>query len=121
MPKFDTSAEAVERRAQALNRLGCHLAAATLRALAAERDDLRMCAEAEADAVNDIKADRDRLAAENVRMREALVKARDRIECEDWVGTCGCGVTAGPCECLDEHNAILAMIDEALTGGADNG
>jgi hypothetical protein len=98
----DTSAEAVERLAKALKRdidwrpgSLCADAAATLRALAAERDSfrnyyLRMLEKADArdaparyefwrdkaieadDAGQAAVADRDRLAAENARLREAL-------------------------------------------------
>lgn len=80
MTPVDTSAAGIDYAIHGLRSIACdevgdealEVAAATLRALLAERDDARMCADAEAEAANEFKAERDRLAAEVGRLREAL-------------------------------------------------
>ncbi len=110
MREIDTSAEAVERLAAIMdskaagtsNSLGdawgdfwCGNAAATLRAIAAERDEwLNRLHEAQVDslqaydAMEAAEADRDRLAAENARLREALQRWQ-HYGCPDCEGDCG--------------------------------
>jgi hypothetical protein len=54
-------------------------------------------------------------------IRSLLLELRERVEGEDYIGTCGC-VSKRPkskppeeyCSCLQEHNAMLAKIDAAL-------
>jgi len=105
----DTSAEAVERLTNAvlydMQRMtpGTHNGAvvATMRALAAERDDLdHMCKLAIAQRIA-AETDRDRLAAEVARLREALIRLRD---C-DW--TIGRG---------DRMDPVRDIARAALTG-----
>ena len=54
-------------------------------------------------------------------VRGLLVKLRERIESEDYIGTCGC-VSRRPkgktweevCACLRDHNKLLAEIDAGI-------
>lgn len=54
------------------------------------------------------------------KIRRALVVAKNRIECEDYQGTCGCDPAwkaagrIGLCPCAQEHQSILDQINEAL-------
>ena len=50
----------------------------------------------------------------------ALQTARERIQCEDWQGTCGCDAAwkaagrVGLCPCAQENQDILDLLDAAL-------
>ena len=85
----DTSAEAIDRLTKRLGRkasLKAHgvwcstkaLAAATLRALAAERDAYQREMQATSQQADMLLAERDRLAAQVAKLREALAKIASR-------------------------------------------
>lgn len=123
----DTSAEAVERLAKALKRdidwrpgSLCADAAATLRALAGERDALAInlaAKEAAAQsALDDAWADRDRLAAEVARLRGALEGMLAAFEYD--------GATEGECNACHAARTALAGDTPAVpfltTGSGDD-
>jgi len=82
MSSEDTSTEAVERMAHWIEEhpFGCQIARA-LRALAAERDALVLRLDAETQIANELKADRDRLAAERDDALAALAAYRMENGC----------------------------------------
>lgn len=46
---------------------------------------------------------------------DALKIAHERIECEDYVGTCGCQMRrTGRCPCREDHDEILGKISDAI-------
>lgn len=62
-----------------------------------------------------------------VRGRGSKLVARERIEVEDWQGTCGCDQAwkaagrIGLCPCAKEHQDIMDQIDAALAEYANAG
>jgi len=50
----------------------------------------------------------------------ALERAQERIQCEDWQGTCACDAAwkaagrVGLCPCAQEHQDMLDLMDAAL-------
>jgi hypothetical protein len=64
-------------------------------------------------------------AAEIVRLRAALVVARDRIKDEDYRAECGCSAAwkaqgrIGLCPCAQDHQDIMNQIDAALAESAN--
>jgi hypothetical protein len=53
-------------------------------------------------------------------LTSALIKARERIQYEDFQGTCGCSRERDRrdlCPCEADHQDFLDMIDEALEKG----